>query len=263
MQENMLELEWKAPIAWIWMNRPELHNAFNAQLVAELTEAFTTCSASAGTRAIVLAARGKSFSAGAQAEWMREQGSASLEENLADARLLARLFRTIAECPVPTVARVQGAAIGGGAGLVCACDIAIASQAAVFATSEVRIGLIPSVIAPYVVRTIGERHARRLFLTGERINAAVALNIGLVPEAVPAENLDARVDECLTMLLAGAPGAQREAKALLDAVAGPVVTDAVAEDTALRIARRRSDPEAGEGLDAFLSKRVASWVPAS
>jgi len=261
--EDAIEIEWKASTAWIWMNRTEVHNAFDAQLVQELTDAFTAHSAAPGVRAIVLGGRGKSFSAGAQVEWMRQQGAASFEDNLKDARRLAKLFRAISEAPVPTVARVQGAAIGGGTGLVCACDIAIAARTAVFATSEVRLGLIPAVIAPYVLRAVGERHARRLFLTGERVDAVTAQKLGLVHEVVASEDpedLNARVEGCITMLLAGAPGAQREAKSLIAAVAGQVVTDALAEDTAQRIAQRRSDPEAAEGLDAFLSKRSASWV---
>lgn len=258
---SSLTVETIGPVVHIWMNRPELHNAFDASLVAELTDAFS--SISAGTRVLVLAGRGKSFSAGAQAEWMKQQGAATFDENLNDTRLLARLFLTIAACPVPTLARVQGAAIGGGAGLVCACDIAIASEDAVFATSEVRLGLIPAVIAPYVVNAIGQRWSRRLFLTGERIQAAQAQDIGFVHDVAPPEELDKRIEECLTMLLAGAPAAQREAKSLLDAVGNQPMTDALAEDTAQRIAQRRSHAEAAEGLSAFLSKRKASWVPKS
>ena len=260
MRESTLEIDRKAQTAWVWMNRPEVHNAFDAKLVNDLTEAFLSLGSDSHVRAIVLCGRGKSFSAGAQAEWMRQQGSASFAENLEDARQLGRLFHTIATTPVPTIARVQGAAIGGGIGLVCACDIAIASHTAIFATSEVRLGLIPSVIAPYVIRALGERQAHRYFLTAERIDVARAHQLGLVHDVASAEELDACVGQCLAMLLAGAPGAQREAKLLLEGVAKQTLSEIVIEDTAQRIARRRSHSEATEGLNAFLSKRPASWV---
>ena len=161
-----------AAVAWVWMNRPEVHNAFDETLIAELTAALAALGADAGVRAIVLAGRGKSFSAGADLNWMKRQGSASMEENLADARRLAKLFRTLAECAKPTIARVHGAAMGGGMGLAAACDICIASTAASFATSEVRLGIIPAVISPYVIRAIGERQSYRYFQTAERIRGS-------------------------------------------------------------------------------------------
>lgn len=247
-------------MAFLWLNRPEVHNAFDAALVAALTAAFENLVLDSTARVVVLAAHGRSFCAGAQVQWMREQGAATPEQNLADARRLALLFQTIAECPKPTVARVQGAAIGGGFGLVAACDIAIGSSEAVFATSEVRLGLIPATIAPYVIRAIGERHARRLFLTGERIDAVGAEDIGLLHEAVPPDQLDIRIHAVLENLLAGAPGAQRSAKELIDAVADRSLTAELFEDTARRIAVRRADPEAAEGLSAFLEKRRAAWA---
>jgi methylglutaconyl-CoA hydratase len=248
-------------VVFLWLNRPEVHNAFDAALVAALTGAFDDLARDNTVRVVVLAANGRSFCAGAQAQWMREQGAATPEHNLADARLLATLFQTVAECPKPTVARVQGAAIGGGFGLVAACDIAIGSTDAVFATSEVRLGLIPATIAPYVLRAVGSRHARRLFLTGERIDAIGAQEMGLLHEAVPPDQLDARIDAVVEDLLAGAPGAQRSAKQLIDAVASRPLTPDLFEDTARRIAARRADPEAAEGLAAFLEKRRPAWTP--
>jgi methylglutaconyl-CoA hydratase len=258
-EPNVL-LKRRGPVAFVWLNRPEVHNAFDDALLAALTEAFHNLALDSTVRVIVLAAHGRSFCAGAQAQWMREQGVATSEQNLEDARRLAALFETIAQCPKPTVARVQGAAIGGGFGLVAACDIGIGSTDAVFATSEVRLGLIPATIAPYVIRAIGERHARRLFLTGERIDAVGAEHIRLLHEAVPPDQLDARIDAVLEHLLAGAPGAQRSAKQLIDAVSGRALTPDLIEDTARRIAHRRADPEASEGLSAFLEKRRPTWT---
>jgi methylglutaconyl-CoA hydratase len=259
--EHAIEIERQGPVAWIWLNRPEVHNAFDAALVVELTGAYETLGCEADLRAIVLAARGKSFSAGAQIQWMKEQGAASREENAADARCLANLFQTIAECPKPTLARVQGGALGGGVGLVAACDIAISATNSVFATSEVRLGLIPAVIAPYVIRAIGERQARRLFQTGERIDAATAERIGLLHEVVPPEELDERMRVAIDALLAGAPLAQREAKQLITDIVNRPVTAELIEETAQRIATRRAHPEAAEGLSAFLEKRSAAWTP--
>lgn len=254
------ECERHGAAAWIWLNRPDVHNAFDGALVDELTSAFLELGCDKDIRAIVLAARGKSFCAGAQAQWMRQQGAATAEENATGARRLATLFDTIANSPKPTIARVQGAAIGGGLGLIAACDIAIASSGALFAASEVRLGLIPATIAPYVIRAIGERHARRLFLTGERIDAIAAQAMGLVHEAIPPEHLDGRLQTVLADLLSGAPGAQREAKQLIEAVANRPLTRELLEDTARRIASRRADTEASEGLAAFLEKRRAAWV---
>ena len=260
-KESAVEIERAGLVAWVWLNRPELHNAFDAALIEQLTRAFVELESDASVRVIVLAGRGPSFSAGADAHWMRQQGAASIEENTADARRLANLFRTIAECPKPTLARVHGAAIGGGVGLVSSCDIAIGATSAIFATSEVRLGLIPATIGPYVVRAVGDRQARRLFQTGERIAAATAERIGLLHEAVDPENLDDRIRVVITALLAGAPLAQRAAKELIEAIAYKPISEQLIEDTARRIAQRRADEEAREGLSAFLKKRSAAWVP--
>jgi methylglutaconyl-CoA hydratase len=260
MSERAVEIEYSGAVASIWMNRPEVHNAFGEGLIEALGNAFVDLGANEAVRVIVLSGRGKSFSAGADVDWMKRQGNASIEDNIADARRLASLFQTIAESPKPTVARVQGAAIGGGFGLVAACDIAIASSAAWFATSEVRLGLIPATIAPYVIRAIGERQARWLFQTGERIDAATALRIGLLHATSDAAGLDERVRATIDGLLLGAPQAQRSAKELIRAVANRPITAELIEDTAMRIAVCRSQSEAAEGLSAFLVKRPPSWA---
>ena len=261
MSDRSIEIERQGPVAWIWLSRPEVHNAFDAALIEELTEAFVSLGGDPEVRAIVLAGRGKSFSAGAQVQWMRAQGAASREQNAADARRLANLFQTISTSPKPTLARVHGAALGGGVGLVAACDIAIGAITAVFATTEVRLGVIPATIGPYVIRAIGERQARRFFQTGERMVAATAERIGLLHEAVAPESLDERVSAVLEAILAGAPKAQQEAKYLIEAIANRPITAALIEDTAQRITARRADAEAAEGLSAFLEKRPAVWVP--
>lgn len=243
------------------MNRPEMHNALNETMILELTEAFRMLGEDASVRVIVLGGRGRSFSAGADIESMQRQGALSPMENLAGARALAEMFRTIAFSPKPTVARVHGAAIGGGMGFVAVCDIALAASRAVFAAPETRLGMIPATIGPYVVRAVGTRWARRLFLTGERIGAALAERIGLVHAAHEDEELDAALNAVITNLLSAAPGAQKAAKDLIDAIADQEITPELIEDTAVRIATIRAHEEAREGLSAFLEKRHASWVP--
>jgi len=262
MTYTTLKIENRGPAAWLWMNRPGLHNAFDETVIAELTAAFTALDADPSVRAIVLAGVGKSFSAGADLNWMKRQGASTQEANLADARKLAALFRAISICATPTIARVQGAALGGGLGLAAACDICIASTKAQFATSEVRLGIIPAAIGPYVVRAIGERQAYRYFQTAERIGAARAREIGLVHEVAEPEVLDAKVQEVVDALLAGGPLAQAAATDLIRAVANRPLDEGVIEDTARRIATLRSTPEAMEGLSAFLEKRPAAWAPA-
>lgn len=256
-----LEILCEGGIATIWMNRPDVHNAFNEQLIAELTAACQALDADDAVRVVVLAGRGKSFSAGADLNWMRRAAEASVEANLADARKLAGMLRTLAEMNKPTIARVHGAALGGGMGLASACDICVAGEGAVFATSEVRFGIIPSAISPYVIRAIGARQASRYFQTAERISAARARELGLAHEVVAADAIDARVHELVAALLQGGPRSQGAAKALIRAVADQPVSDALVEDTARRIATLRATPEAREGLAAFLDKRPAAWVP--
>jgi len=255
-----LEIQRKAGVATIWMNRPDVHNAFNAQLIADLTTACIELDADDAVRAVVLAGRGKSFSAGADLNWMKAAGEASEAENFADAMKLAGMLRTLAEMNKPTIARVHGAALGGGMGLASACDICIAGDKAVFATSEVKFGIIPSAISPYVIRAIGERQATRYFQTAERIGAARAAELGLAHEAVASEELDAKVKEVVEALLQGGPKSQAAAKDLIRAVANRPLSDALVEDTARRIASLRATPEAKEGLAAFLDKRPAAWI---
>ena len=247
-------------VATLWMNRPEVHNAFNAQLIADLSAACRALDADASVRVVVLAGRGKSFSAGADLNWMKAAGEAGEAENFADAMKLAGMLRTLAEMSKPTIARVHGAALGGGMGLASACDICIAGERALFATSEVKFGIIPSAISPYVIRAIGERQAYRYFQTAERIDARRAAELGLAHEAVASDALDAKVKEVVDALLLGGPKSQSAAKELIRAVANRPLSDAVVEDTARRIASLRVTPEAKEGLDAFLSKRPAAWV---
>ncbi|HPR07070.1 MAG: enoyl-CoA hydratase/isomerase family protein [Zoogloeaceae bacterium] len=256
-----LEIERDGGIATLWMNRPDVHNAFNAQLINDLTAACQQLDADESVRVVVLAGRGKSFSAGADLNWMKAAGEASIEANVADARKLAGMLRVLSEMNTPTIARVQGAALGGGMGLASACDICVASEKAIFATSEVKFGIIPSAISPYVIRAIGERQSYRYFQTAERISAQRAGELGLAHEVVAPEALDDKVAEIVAALMQGGPKSQAAAKDLIRAVAHKPVTDAVVEDTSQRIAQLRSTPEAKEGLSAFLDKRPAAWVP--
>lgn len=260
---DLVELEPRGAVMRMWLNRPALHNALDEATMLELTSRFRDLAADPSVRILVLTGRGASFCAGADVESMKRLGNADEPTNLRAARDLAEMFRAIAECPKPTIARVNGAAIGGGLGLVACCDIAIAADSAKFAASEVRLGLIPATIGPYVIRAIGPRWAKRLFLTGERVTAAQSEKIGLVHASVAAEELDAAVDAIVSNVLAGAPRAQAAAKKLIDDVAGGPIARELIEDTAMRIAAIRTHAEAREGLNAFLEKRPASWVPPS
>lgn len=255
-----LEIEIADRVATIWMNRPDVHNAFDDILIAELTQACHALDANDDVRVVVLAGRGKSFSAGADLNWMKRAANNGTEENLADARALAGMLRALAEMKKPTIARVQGAALGGGTGLTAACDIAVASTKAVFATSEVKFGIIPSAISPYVIRAIGARHAYRYFQSAERLSAQRAYEIGLLHEVVEPEALDAKVQEIVDALVQGGPKAQAAAKDLIRAVANKPINDAVVEDTAQRIAHLRATPEAKDGIAAFLDKRTPGWL---
>lgn len=256
---STLEITRDGPVATIWMNRPEVHNAFDEALIADLTAACRQLDADDSVRAVVLAGRGKSFSAGADLAWMKRAASYTVEENLTDAGALAAMLRTLADMKKPTVARVQGAALGGGTGLTAACDIAIASSTAVFATSEVKFGIIPSAISPYVLRAIGPRQALRYFQSAERFDAARARELGLVHEVVAPDALDAKVAEVVVSLLQCGPKAQGAAKELIRAVAHQPIGDAVVADTVQRIAHLRATPEAKEGVAAFLEKRAPNW----
>ncbi len=242
------------------MNRPEARNAMSQALIAELTEAFRSTAADPAVRAVVLSGEGPDFSAGADLGEMQALGAASPEENRDDARRLGALFRVIHSFPRPVIGRVQGNVFGGANGLVAACDIAVVAWGTKFAFSEVRLGIVPGVISPYVVRKIGAGHAHRLFLTGERFDADRAVAIGLASEAVAAEELDAAIDRILNDVLQGSPDAQRRAKLLIEAVeSGPIrEVSAVTPD---HIADARASEEGQEGLRAFLEKRKPRWVP--
>jgi methylglutaconyl-CoA hydratase len=255
-----LEIELNGPVATIWMNRPDLHNAFDETLITELTAACIALDEDQDIRVVILAGRGKSFSAGADLNWMKRAANNGIDDNLNDARALANMLRTLAEMTKPTIARVQGAALGGGMGLAAACDIAIASTKAIFATSEVKFGIIPSAISPYVLRAIGARQASRYFQSAERIDANRAREIGLVHETVEAEALDAKVQEIVSALIQGGPLAQTAAKGLIRAVDGKMINQTLVEDTAHRIAHLRATPEAREGIAAFLDKRQPNWI---
>jgi methylglutaconyl-CoA hydratase len=259
---NAVVIERQGPVGLVTMNRPERHNAFDDALIAELTEALRSIEAEDAIRVVVLSAAGKSFSAGAALPQMKRMAGYSKDENLRDAMGLGALMRTLAFLRKPTVARVQGAAYGGGVGLVACCDIAVAVHTATFALSEAKLGLIPAVISPYVVAAIGPRAARRYFLTGERFEAAEAWRLGLVSElATSPEELDEKLGTIVDQLLAAGPAAQREAKELVRAVADRPVTSEVIQDTAERIARVRASPEGREGVTAFLEKRKPGWIP--
>ena len=255
-----LTIEHAGPVATLWMARPEVFNAFNEQLIDELTRACELLEQDAGVRVVVLGGRGPHFSAGADLNWMRRAAMGSEQDNLEDARRFARMLRTLANLSKPTIARVQGAALGGGTGLAAACDMAVASTDAVFSTSEVKFGIIPAVNSPYVLRAIGPRQALRYFQSAERISAARALAIGLVHEVAPADQLDAAVTALVTPLLTGGPLAQKAAKELIAAVQGQPLDHSTLEDTAQRIARQRRTDEARDGVSAFLDKRPPAWI---
>ena len=255
----MLQTDVKDGVATIRMNRPDVHNAFDDVLIAALTAELRRIEQLPEARILVLAANGKSFSAGADLNWMRRMAKYSEEENLRDALALAGLMRTLNGLKKPTVARVQGAAFGGGVGLVACCDIALASTDAAFSLSEVRLGLIPSVISPYVIAAIGEREARRYFLTAERFDALEARRIGLVHDVVDSSVLDEAVAKMAGHLLQGGPHALAAAKNLIADVSRRAMDDALAAETARRIAAIRVEREGQEGLAAFFEKRKPNW----
>lgn len=246
-------------VAQVTMSRAAVFNAFDEAMIAELDAVFGTLGDDADVRVIVLAGEGKHFSAGADLQWMQRACEASLEWNLQDARKFAAMLSRIESCPKPTVARVQGAALGGGVGLACACDIAVAADNASFSVSEAKFGILPAVIGPYVTNAVGKRQAKRLALTTTRIGAAEALAIGLVQQVVPLAGLDAAVDATVDELLAGGPNAQHEIKQLFARLEVGPITPEVRELTARTISRVRATAEAKEGFAAFLGKRAPHW----
>jgi methylglutaconyl-CoA hydratase len=260
---STLKVDIRESVALIVLSRPDVHNAFDETLIAELTRALGVLERDDAVRAVVLRGEGKSFCAGADLNWMKKMAGFGPAENLADAMALATMLRTLQRLSKPTIARVHGSAFGGGVGLVACCDIAFAALDATFSMSEARLGLIPATVGPYVVEAIGARYARRYFLSAERFTAAEAYRIGLVHDLFPLDELDGRINELLGSLLLAGPRAQGEAKALIRAVSGRPIDDAVIADSAARIARVRGSAEGKEGVAAFLEKRSPGWVPAS
>ena len=246
-------------VATITMNNPDKHNAFDDQIIAELSDAFQQVADDENVRVVILASEGKSFSAGADLNWMKRMASYTREENFRDSQALAEMLRRLNFLPKPTIARVQGAAFGGAVGLVSCCDMAVGSERASFCLSEVKIGLIPATISPYVVAAMGQRAARRYFTTAERFNADTALQLGLLSQLVSADELDATIDSLVEQLLANGPAAIEAAKQLVFDVADKEINEALIEDTCQRIADIRVSPEGQEGLGAFLEKRQPAW----
>ncbi|MGD9941883.1 MAG: enoyl-CoA hydratase/isomerase family protein [Burkholderiaceae bacterium] len=261
MSYQTLQTSLNEGVALIWLNRPELRNAMNETLIAELTDAFESAIDDDSVRAILLTGQGKAFCAGADLNWMKRAREFTPEQGKADTIALARLLRIIHESPKPTVARVHGPAFAGGMGLVTACDIAVASTDARFCLSEVKLGMIPAMISPYVIKAMGEGNARRYFLSAEVIEAAEAYRIGLVHELTLPDDLDDKVNALLGHLVLGGPQALREAKQLIRDVSGRRIDDALVDDTAERIARVRATDEAQEGIASFFEKRKPAWAP--
>jgi methylglutaconyl-CoA hydratase len=248
------------PVSRVTLNRPEVRNAFNDAVIAELTQAFTQLGQDPQVRAIVLAAEGVAFCAGADLNWMRRMADYTHAENLADAAALAEMLRVLYTCPKPTVARIQGDVYAGGMGLAAACDMAVSVDSANYCLSEVKLGLIPATISPYVIRAMGARAAQRYFLTAERFDATEALRIGFVHAVLPADQLDAKVDELTKALVNASPNAVCSCKTLLREVAGKDIDTALIAYTAEGIASIRVSVEGKEGVQSFLQKRKPNWL---
>jgi methylglutaconyl-CoA hydratase len=247
-------------LAAVTLNRPEVHNAFDDALIAALIQTFERLAADPAVRLVLLRGAGLSFSAGGDLNWMRRMAGFSYAENIADAAELGRLMRTLDRLPKPTIARVHGASFAGGLGLIACCDIAIASEDAIFCVSETRLGLVPAVISPYLVRAMGARAARRYFLTAERFDATQARRLGLVHEVAAEADLDAATERIVAALLAGATGAQARSKRLIAEVADRPIEGSVIDVTVRAIAEARTSEEAREGLAAFFEKRKPKWT---
>ena len=255
----MLEVTRQGGVGRITLNRPELRNAFDDVLIARLSDAFRDLGADRSVRVVVLAGNGPAFCAGADLNWMKRMAGYGYDENLADAKALAEMLAALDRLPKPTIARVHGPVFAGGTGLVAACDIAVGTPEAKFCLSEAKLGLSPATISPYVIRAMGERMARRYFLTAEVFGAEEAHRIGMLSVLVPSSELDSAVSELVKHLLAGGPESHAKIKALIRDVAGRRPDDALAAETAKRIAEIRGSPEGREGIAAFLEKRKASW----
>jgi methylglutaconyl-CoA hydratase len=255
-----LQIERDGHVARVWLNRPDVRNAFNDGVIAELRAAFDTLGADAGLRAIVLGGRGKAFCAGADLSWMKTMAGYTWEQNRADAQALADMLWAVYRCPVPVVGRVHGDCYAGGVGLAAVCDVLVAADGVQFCLSEARLGLLPATISPYVIRAMGEQAARRYFVTAERFSAAQAAVMGFVHEVCTSDALDAKVDEIVATLVANGPMALRACKTLVQDVAGQPLTPALREETARRIADVRASDEGREGVQSFLGKRKPAWL---
>ena len=256
-------LDIRRPSKWVaevWLNRPDVRNAFNDSVIAELTKAFQELSKDNDLRAIVLGAHGKAFCAGADLNWMRTMSGYSWEENRADAQKLADMLWTLDQCPVPIVARLQGDCYAGGMGLASVCDVLIASDNVTFCLSEARLGLLPGTISPYVIRAMGTQAAKRYMVTAERFSATQAHAMGMVHELCTPESLDAKVAELVGVLCGNGPQALRACKKLVQDVAGEPIDEALRIETARRITDIRASDEGKEGLQSFLQKRPAQWT---
>jgi methylglutaconyl-CoA hydratase len=258
---NVIELHRpSAHVAEVWLNRPEVRNAFNEELIAALTQTFVALSAEPGLRVIVLGARGKAFCAGADLNWMRAMADYSWEQNRADAQKLADMLWAMDQCPVPVVGRVQGDCYAGGMGLAAICDVLVASDNATFCLSEARLGLLPATISPYVIRALGQQASRRYMVTAERFSAAEAQRHGLVHRLCAPEQLDSEVATLVATLVANGPLATRACKLLVRDVSAATMSEALRADTARRIADIRASDEGKEGLQSFLQKRPPAWL---
>jgi methylglutaconyl-CoA hydratase len=256
-----IEMTRQGPVARVFLNRPEVRNAFNDEVIATLTRTFRELGGDASLRAIVLGGHGKAFCAGADLSWMRAMADYTWEQNRADAQALADMLWTVYTCPVPLVGRIHGDCYAGGVGLAAVCDVLVASDAAAFCLSEAKLGLLPGTISPYVVRALGEQASRRYFVTAERFSAQQAHALGFVHELCTADTLDAKVDELVAALCANGPLAVRACKRLVQDVAGREVDAPLREDTARRIADIRASEEGREGVQSFLHKRRPGWLP--
>jgi methylglutaconyl-CoA hydratase len=249
-----------ASIARVTLSRPDLHNAFNEVMISELQEIFARFNKNSEVRAVILQGEGKSFCAGADLNWMKKMVDYTFEQNVEDAHALARMLKTIHDCPKPVIARVHGAAFGGGVGLIAACDMAVSVESATFCLSEVKLGLLPAVISPFVLKKIGTTHAHRYFLTAERFSAAEALRIGLISESAPSEEaMDGYIARMIEALLANGPEAVSQCKVLIEQVCH-FEWDRAVDITTKMIAERRISKEGQEGMKSFLEKRPPYWV---
>jgi len=255
----MLEVTKHGGVARVTLNRPDVRNAFDDELIKKLSRTFEDLGKDPAVRVMILAGNGPAFCAGADLNWMKRMAGYGYDENLADARALAEMLATLDRLPKPTIARVHGPVFAGGTGLVAACDIAVGTPEAKFCLSEAKLGLSPATISPYVMRAMGEREARRYFLTAEVFDAAEAFRIGMLSLLVPVKELDPNIDSLAKHLLAGGPEAHAKIKALIRAVAGRRPDDALVAETAKHIAEIRGSPEGKEGIASFLEKRKAAW----